>query len=156
MKFCKTQGWGRTEIPNALISKCLASQEPAHKFSLIVGFVRAVEELNWGGIACRKKLVFPENASWVQLLLGGIFLSPIGFYGQKLRLSVLHSWKRVCKCRSLDLDLMGNVSKSMQSVPGPDLETVIYSNSGTCSSAFGCAQPIQVPLTAQNYLLDQG
>lgn len=54
------------DIPNAFISKCLTSQEHDYKFSLIVAFVRAVVVLNWGGIPCRKELVFHENASEVQ------------------------------------------------------------------------------------------
>lgn len=100
--FCKTRGWDRMEIPNPFISTCLISQAREHKFYLVAAFVRAMVELNWGGIPFRKELVSHENPAWsTELLLRDRFWYPIGLCVQKSRLSPT-SLERVGKAKSLD------------------------------------------------------
>lgn len=126
--FCKTRGWDSMEIPNPFISTCLMSQAHEHKFYLVAAFVRAMVELNWGGIPFRKELVSHENPAWsTELLLGDRFWYTIGLYVQKLRLSPT-SLKRVGKAKSLDRDLQSDTSMRIVSGSVKSGHLAIYSN----------------------------
>lgn len=148
--FCKTRGWDRMEIPNPFISTCLISQAREHKFYLVAAFVRAMVELNWGGIPFRKELVSHENPAWsTELLLRDRFWYPIGLCVQKSRLSPT-SLERVGKAKSLDWDLQSDTSLSTQSAAGWNLDTLPFTPTcGAFPSALCCAQAKQLPLTLQ-------